>query len=150
MRHKTASIIVLIVALGGMIFSGYLSYTNLWGSGCDEALIKCGGAKTVEIFGLPTCVYGFFMFLIEAVLAAVTLTKQDKKRLLKWIFGIGIFGTAFAGGLAFYEIVWLDAFTYGIPACLYGFIFYVLIFIFSLLGLRFKGETPAAAPPLTQ
>ena len=71
MRHKTATIIVLIVALGGMIFSGYLSYTNLWGSGCQEALIKCGGAKTVEIFGLPTCVYGFFMFLIEAVLMTV-------------------------------------------------------------------------------
>jgi hypothetical protein len=140
MQHKTAVVIVLIVALGGVIFSGYLSYTNLWGNGCEHSLISCGGAKAVKIFGQPTCVYGFFMFLIEVVLAIFALTKQNKKPLLKWIFGVGIFGLAFAGVLALYEIIWLNAFVNGIPACLYGFFFYLLIFIFAMVGLRYKGN----------
>lgn len=148
MRHKTSAILVLLVSLGGMAFSGYLSYFNLWGPGCSQPLISCGGAKTVEIFGLPTCVYGFFMFLMEALLATIALTKQDKKKLLKWMFGLGLFGVLFAGVLAVYEIVWLDAFTYGIPACLYGFIFYFLIFLFALFGLRYQGnEAPPVQPP---
>lgn len=148
MKHKTASIVVLLVAIGGMIFSGYLTYNNLWGSGCTNTLISCGGAKTVEIFGLPTCVYGFFMFTIEAVLALVALAKADKKKLLQWIFGIGIFGTLFAGVVAVYEIIALDAFTYGFPACIWGFVFYVLIFLFAMFGLRHKDDQPQPTQPI--
>jgi hypothetical protein len=146
MKHKTAVIIVLLVSIGGMIFSGYLSYVNLWGSGCTDAVISCGGAKQVLIFGLPTCVYGFFMFAFEAVLAIAALTRADKKTLLKWMFGLGLFGVMFAGVLAIYEIIWLDAFTYGIPACLYGFFFYFFIFLFALFGLRYQGGQPLPPP----
>jgi uncharacterized membrane protein len=150
MKHKTAVIIALAVAIGGMIFSGYLTYTNLWGSGCTHSLISCGGAKAVKIFGQPTCVYGFFMFTIEAIMAIVALTKADRKPLLKWMFGLGIFGTLFAGGIALYEIFALDAFTYGFPACIYGFVFYVLIFLFSMFGLRYKGDQTQPQAPLQQ
>lgn len=149
MKQKTAAIIVLAVAIGGMIFSGYLSYTNLWGSGCQHAFISCGGAKKVLIFGQPTCVYGFFMFTIEAIMAVVALAKKSYRTLLKYMFGLGIFGTLFAGGVALYEIIELDAFTYGFPACVYGFVFYLLIFIFAWLGLRSKAESQPPTPTVT-
>jgi uncharacterized membrane protein len=147
MKHKTAVIIVLAVAIGGMIFSGYLSYTNLWGNGCTNSLISCGGAKQVKIFGQPTCVYGFFMFTIEAIMAIFALIKTDRKPLLKWMFGLGIFGSLFAGGIAIYEVIALDAFTYGFPACIYGFVFYFLIFLFAMIGLRYKSEQSQSNQP---
>lgn len=140
MKHKTAVMLVLITAIGGVIFSGYLSYYNLFGPGCTHAIISCGGAKQVLIFGLPTCVYGFFMFLAEVVLAIIALTRQNKKGVLKVMFGLGLFGMLFSGFLTVYEIVGLNALTYGLPACVYGFAFYFLIFLFSLFGVRHQEE----------
>lgn len=74
---KTTSLrIIFYVALFGLLFSGYLSYQELFG----EEVATCpaiGPADTV--FGYPACVYGFFIYFIIAVVAGLTAWRPDDK-----------------------------------------------------------------------
>ncbi|MFH1207583.1 MAG: vitamin K epoxide reductase family protein [Patescibacteria group bacterium] len=140
MKMRSALVVVLVVAIGGIIFSGYLSYYNLWGPGCSEAIISCG-PKPIEIFGLPQCIYGFFMYAIVAVLSVAAMAKNNSRAVTKWILGISIFGLLFAGFLAVYELFFQTAASVGVPACVYGFFLYLLAVIFASVGLRHKDET---------
>ncbi|MFA6553365.1 MAG: hypothetical protein WCT27_02980 [Patescibacteria group bacterium] len=139
MKMKTALIAVLAVAIGGIIFSGYLSYYNIWGPGCSQAIISCG-PKPLKIFGLPQCIYGFFMYLIVAILSVVAIIKNNSRSVTKWVMGISIFGLLFAGFLAVYELFFQTSASVGVPACVYGFFLYLLAVIFSGVGLRHKDE----------
>lgn len=140
MKRKTTLIIVLVLAVAGMIFSGYLSYYTLWGPGCTHAIVSCG-TKPIKILGLPQCIYGFFMYTIVALLAIIALAKQELKALLKSILVVSIVGVGFSGFLSVYELFVYDTGISGLPACVYGFFVYVAILIFSIVGLK------AAATP---
>lgn len=146
MKMKSALIAIMIVAIGGIIFSGYLSYYNLFGPGCHEAIISCG-PKPVEIFGLPQCVYGFFMYLTVGALSAVAMAKNNSRAVTKWVLGISVFGSLFAGFLAVYELFFQTAASVGVPACVYGFFLYLLAVIFASAGLRHKEDM---AQPVTK
>ncbi|PIS40397.1 MAG: hypothetical protein COT26_03480 [Candidatus Kerfeldbacteria bacterium CG08_land_8_20_14_0_20_43_14] len=124
-----------LFALAGTALSGYLSYVNLFSQGCTNSFLSCsGGAGPVKIFGVPNCVYGFFMFAVVLLLALLALKKENKQPLNKAIFILGIAGTLFAAGLSIYEIFWLKPST--IPACVYGFVFYVGILVTAIVGNR--------------
>lgn len=72
MQPRAALKAVLVIALGGLTFSGYLSYGELFGTctvGCS-AVEASGG-----IFGLPACVYGFFMYLAVTIVASLGLKR---------------------------------------------------------------------------
>ncbi len=137
MKRKASLITVLIIALVGVIFSGYLSYYNLFTSGCSEAIVSCG-PNPVEIFGQPTCIYGFFMFLIVAVLSVIALIRDSKRPLQKAIFVFGIIGVLFAGIVAVYEIFFQGNEFTELPACAYGFFLYLGLFIVNWLGMSHK------------
>lgn len=49
--------VILYVSILGILFSGYLSYSELFAGTCPLA----GECKYV--LGAPACVYGFFMYL---------------------------------------------------------------------------------------
>ena len=66
MTKEKALKIIMLVALGGVLFSGYLSYQELFAGSCDVRGVSCG---TNEIAGLPACVYGFFMYSIVLTVA---------------------------------------------------------------------------------
>jgi uncharacterized membrane protein len=69
---RPALVIVLVLGLGGLAFSGYLTYREL----LAEAGASCpspGAPGTV--FGYPACVYGFFMYLVIVVVAALGLVR---------------------------------------------------------------------------
>lgn len=123
--------IILIFSVAGLLFSGYLSYYNVFVGSCSETIISCGGPDQVLIFGLPTCVLGFFMYLTVFGLSLVGLIAANKRKILKIIFCLGLFGTAFAGFLSFYEIYILDINFTGIPACVVGLVLYAGITILS-------------------
>ncbi|MBD3363520.1 hypothetical protein GF362_07430 [Candidatus Dojkabacteria bacterium] len=75
--EKTVKIIFGI-SIAGLLFSGYLSYYELFvPGGCDEAVITCG-TKDVTIATLPACVYGFFMYLLIFGLSGFSLFKNLK------------------------------------------------------------------------
>ncbi len=144
MTFKTLFWFILIFSLGGIALSGYLSWYNLWGPGCTETIITCGGPEPILIFGLPTCVYGFFMFFFVGVLAVLGLAEKNKRLVLRWLLGVAIIGTGFSAFLTYYEmfVQKLDE----LPACAYGLILYVLILIFTIIGLRKHVELVAKSP----
>jgi uncharacterized membrane protein len=60
---------ILVVAVIGLVFSGVLTYRELFGSGAVGRCPTPGAPGTV--FGYPACVYGFFMYLIITTLAGL-------------------------------------------------------------------------------
>lgn len=66
MNKQNILISILVIGIVGVLFSGYLSYIELWGN----TTLSCpapGAPNTV--FGYPACVYGFLMYSVIVVLA---------------------------------------------------------------------------------
>lgn len=142
-------IAILLVSCFGLALSGYLSYWNLWGPGCHEGplsgIISCGGPQKVLIFGLPTCVYGFFMYLAVAVTAGIGLSSANQQRVMPTLIGLGVAGTLFAGGLTIYELAILKLTFSALPACVYGLVLYGAVLVISVLARR-RRSTPNVPP----
>jgi len=71
MVMKRALQIILVLAGFGTMFSGVLTYGELFGP-TAQACPAPGAPGTV--FGYPACVYGFFMFLAIAGVAVAGLS----------------------------------------------------------------------------
>jgi len=74
MRARRALQAILALGVLGMVFSGILSYGELFGG----TAMRCpapGAPGTV--LGYPACVYGFFMFVLISVIAASGLVRAD-------------------------------------------------------------------------
>lgn len=153
MKHTPALIAISVFTLLGLLLSGYLSYVNLWGPGCTQgflsSIVSCGGPQKVLIFGQPTCVYGFFMYLAVALITIWGFTAKDNRRPLQTILGLGILGTAFSGGLTIYELWILKLQFSTLPACVYGLVLYAGILITSIVALKKTPSAPAQPPPIT-
>lgn len=134
---RTYSLILFFAALG-MALSGYLTWLNYFAEGCREFFISCGGVNPVKIFGVPTCVYGLVMFTIVAILAVAGLLGKNAG-LIKPIMILGVIGTLFAASLSVYELWIRDVALASLPACVYGFFFYLGI----LLAAAFVRRQPA-------
>lgn len=80
MSTKTALKVVFILSIAGLLFSGYLSYMELFRGGCEDAIVKCsvGEKPVVDLGALPACVYGFFMYLIIFLVSLGGLAGKDK------------------------------------------------------------------------
>jgi uncharacterized membrane protein len=61
--------IILIVSVVGVLFSGYLSYSEVFKQTC-----LLGGCSNVG--GIPTCVYGFVMYTIIFILSLIGLKSK--------------------------------------------------------------------------
>ncbi|MHB1223418.1 MAG: hypothetical protein ACYC2G_05130 [Gemmatimonadaceae bacterium] len=61
---------ILALSLFGVVFSGVLSYQELFGA--TAAACPAPGAPGT-VFGYPACVYGFFLYLVLAGIAAAGL-----------------------------------------------------------------------------
>lgn len=68
MEPKTALKVVVVLSFAGILFSGYLSYYELFVGGCSKAIISCG-SKPFEIANLPACIYGFIMYSVIFVVS---------------------------------------------------------------------------------
>lgn len=79
MSYKQTIQSILVISIAGMLFSGYLSYYELFvPEGCEDAIVSCG-EKNVTIATLPACVYGFIMYSIVFALTAFSLYKNKSK-----------------------------------------------------------------------
>ena len=67
MEKQTALKTILGISIAGVLFSGYLSYTEIFKQVC--ALGTC----STTIFKVPSCVYGFVMYLIVLIIAIIGL-----------------------------------------------------------------------------
>lgn len=139
-NQKNLVVIALLLSIVGILFSGYLSYNIYWGAGCQEAVVSCGSnGNTTKILGVPTCVYGLFMYLIIAIILGVGLSNSKRLGWLKSAFIISLIGLVFSLSLSIYELWLQDSSLSGLPACAYGFFIYLGIFIFEILALN-KGR----------
>lgn len=77
MKAKRALQVILSLAIAGVLFSGYLSYQELFG-GTLGSCPAPGAPGTV--LGYPACVYGFLMFVVIAVMAALGLRGPADQR----------------------------------------------------------------------
>ena len=64
--------IILIISIVGVLFSGFLSYRELFLGECAVGVISCG-VNTPPIFGLPACVYGLVMYTLVLTFSVLGL-----------------------------------------------------------------------------
>ena len=63
---------ILIISIGGILFSGYLSYKELFSKSCSIKGKNCG----LKIANIPVCVYGLVMYIIIFVTALIEILKN--------------------------------------------------------------------------
>jgi uncharacterized membrane protein len=69
---KRALQTILGIGIFGLIFSGVLTYGELFGQAAE--MCPAPGAPGT-VFGYPACVYGFFMYLAITITAVVGLKR---------------------------------------------------------------------------
>lgn len=72
MKAKNALKWICGIALVGLLFSGYLSYKELFG-GCSAG---CPTIAVNTVFGYPACVYGFVMYAIVLLISGLGLSNK--------------------------------------------------------------------------
>ena len=131
--YKNFKIFFLLASIAGVLFSGYMSGVKFFSSTCAF------GETCPLLFGMPACYFGFAMFcllFISSVLLA--LGKWKVESLAKALHGVSLAGTIFAGYFSIGEIplFWQSGFRayfFGLPTCVMGCIFFVIIFIASVI-----------------
>ena len=63
MKKQTALKTLFWVSLAGALFSGYLSYTEIFQQVC--ALGIC----STTVLSIPSCVYGFVMYIVGLIIS---------------------------------------------------------------------------------
>jgi uncharacterized membrane protein len=71
MDKDTAIKIIMGISIAGMLFSGYLTYTEVFAHFCGAA--KLGLGSCTNVFKVPACVYGFFMYTIILIISIIGL-----------------------------------------------------------------------------
>jgi len=70
MNKQTALKVLFWISLVGVLFSGYLSYTEIFQQTC--ALGSC----SAKVFTLPSCVYGFVMYVAGLVISIIGIKSK--------------------------------------------------------------------------
>lgn len=124
--------ITTILSLAGTLFAGYLSAVKIFSNSC--AL----GETCPYFLGYPACWFGFGFFSIMLISSIIGLFVKYKEKLLNIIIlAVSTVGILFAGNFVLQEVTfWMShqntSYKLILPTCVYGLIFYILIFIFSL------------------
>ena len=74
MKKQTALKALFWVSLAGALFSGYLSYTEIFQQVCGLGAL---GTCSTTVFSVPSCVYGLVMYLIGLVISILGI-KSNK------------------------------------------------------------------------
>jgi len=75
MQKKTSLTIILIISIAGLLFSGYLSFTELFAGFCGAS--KLGMGSCSNVFQIPACIYGFVMYLAVFIISIIGLNKKS-------------------------------------------------------------------------
>jgi len=71
MKKETALKAIMWISIAGMLFSGFLSYNEIF---CSSGM--CAAAVPINL-GLPACVYGLIMYAIVFVLSVLGLKSKN-------------------------------------------------------------------------
>jgi hypothetical protein len=64
---------IFIISIGGILFSGYLSYRELFWKSCPLKEKSCG----LKIAKLPVCIYGLIMYIAIFVISLLGILKNN-------------------------------------------------------------------------
>jgi hypothetical protein len=131
MKKDKNVVLLFILSIGGILFSGYLSGVKLFTEGCAF------NESCPYFLGYPACYYGFVMFLLLTIFSYMlffgksTLSKGSKNMML-----VSFLGILFAGYFTFRELPvlfekGLSEYVLGLPTCALGLLFYLIIFFIS-------------------
>ena len=73
MKKQTALKTLFWISLVGVLFSGYLSFTEIFHQVCGLGVLGSCGTK---VFTLPSCVYGLVMYLAIFIIAILGLKSK--------------------------------------------------------------------------
>ena len=71
MKKQTALKALFWVSLAGALFSGYLSYTEIFQQTCAI------GTCSAKVFTVPSCVYGLVMYLVGLVISILGIKSKN-------------------------------------------------------------------------
>lgn len=138
MKNKFFNFFFLIASLGGVLFSGYISYVKFFSK-------ICAFGETCPLFlGAPACYFGFGLFLTIFILSIVLITgKGSFKILSRLLYLVSLIGSLFSGYFALEEIPLLrsngfSAYVFSLPTCILGFLFFFTLFCLSLFFRKQK------------
>jgi hypothetical protein len=81
--EKTALKIIFAIGIAGLLFSGYLTWGEMFAKPKCEfpaPQTSCGAnVGLTSIFGLPVCIYGFFMYLLITCISGYALCGGKKQ-----------------------------------------------------------------------
>ena len=132
--------IAFIFSLIGTLFSGYLTVAKFF---TDSCVLSEG---CLYIFGYPTCLYGFIIFLVLLVSSIMMMlgTKSGAPRRL--LFYVSIIGVLFSLYSIVQEMFLREApasgYTLLLPSCAYGFVMYLIVLVCSY-KILFRKEAVA-------
>lgn len=133
MDQQLYATIVFWLTLGGVLFSGYLT--------ARKFITKvCAFNEPCPYFlGRPACVFGFAMFFIMFCMSvAYSVGVVSGGVLVLGLLIVSFLGILFAGQYVVPEMMELiggvsHKYTLGLSTCSYGFIFFLAIFIISVI-----------------
>lgn len=133
MKYKNFKVFFLIASIGGVLFSGYMSWVKMFSS-------VCAFGETCPLFlGLPACYFGFLMFFLLFIFSILLFFNKWKvKSLSKSLLIVSFAGVIFSGYFSIREIPLLiqngpNAYFFGLPTCIMGYLFFIVIFITSIV-----------------
>ena len=122
------------LALAGTAFAGYLSGVKLLTDTCAF------NEPCPYFLGYPACWYGFALFLSLLAVSVAGMRAMLREPLAKRLLaGISALGIVFAGSFVVQEVIaWLAVgrilgYGLGLPTCVYGLVFYIAIFLCTVL-----------------
>jgi hypothetical protein len=124
------------LSLAGVLFSGYLAGTRFFTR-------TCAFNEPCPVFlGYSACYFGFGMFLLMLILSIWGLTSSLS--IPVWAnLAISFLGIIFAGYYTVPEVrLFLSGqtnYSLGLPTCSYGLIFYISIFVLTLVFIVKQG-----------
>ena len=136
MTKDKKSIVLFILSIGGLLFSGYLSGVKFFTSVCAF------NESCPYFLGYPACYFGFAMFLVITIFSYMFLfAKVENKKALSGLSVVSFIGILFAGYFTVGELPilfqdGLSAYVLGLPTCALGLVFYIIIFSLSFYSLK--------------
>lgn len=129
MKKENYNKIFVLFSLGGVLFSGFLSFWRLFTGSCPLV------GECPYFLGYPACYFGFLMFLTLFVASLMLMFKKyETKRLLQILFYVSLLGLLFSGYFSIKELLFSSCvgdcnYALLLPTCVYGFVFYLAILI---------------------
>lgn len=139
--------IIFCLAIVGTIFASLVTARQFISPATEPGVFSCVG---LSIYGLSPCPYGLTIYIFITLISGLILYKQ--KELINWLRLISFGGVIFSGWVAWREIclpalqkgpLFWETFSIArVPACVWGFFVFVIIFI---LSLQLKSTKPTVA-----